>query len=180
MRAPVLDQPSISVSDGHVEKDDRYHGDDGPIWTVGIVDGKKRVDDRDIGFDEADAVVGECCLRGAVDGLLRLGTEVLHHCDPPLQKGAPRRHEGSIFGEYGGSELGILLNERFGKGISERANGCFVLSPAGTRRAGGTDAESACETREAETIHQASARGVGLLACRIEGVNWDQSSWGHL
>ena len=147
MRAPILDQPSISVADGHVEKDDRYRGDDGPIWTVGIVDGKKRVDDRDIAFDEADAVVGECRLRGAVDGLLRLGTEVLHHCDPPLQKVAPRRHEGSIFGEYGCSEFGILLNESLSKGISERANGCFVLSLAGTRRAGRTDAESACETR---------------------------------
>src|SRR5262249_39808500 len=128
----------------------------------------------------ADAVVGECCLRGAVDGLLRLGTEVLHHCDPPLQKVAPRRHEGSIFGEYGCSELGILLNERLGKGISECANGCFVLSLAGTRRAGRTDAESACETREAETLHQASARGVGLLACRIDGVNCDLSNCGHL
>src|SRR5712664_2600063 len=57
MRAPILDQPSISVADGHVEKDDRYRGDDGPFWTVGIVDGKKRVDVRDIAFDEADAVV---------------------------------------------------------------------------------------------------------------------------
>jgi hypothetical protein len=31
--------------------------------------------------------------------LLRLGTEVLHHCDPPLQKVTLRRHEGSVFGE---------------------------------------------------------------------------------
>ena len=99
MRAPILDQPSIAVADGHVEKVDRYHGDDRPIWTVNIVHGKERVDDRDIGLDEADPVVGERRLRGAVDGLLRLGTEVLHHCDPPLQKVTYRRHEGSIFGE---------------------------------------------------------------------------------
>src|SRR5262245_31302677 len=176
MRAPILDQPSISVPDGYIEKDDRYRGDDGPVWTVGIVDREKRVDDCDIGFDEADAVVGECCLRGAVDGLLRLGTEVLHHCDPPLQKVASRLHVGSIFGEYGCSELGILLNERFGKGICERANGRVVSTLAGTRRAGRTDAESACETRDAETLHQTSTHGVGLLACRVDGVNCDQSS----
>jgi hypothetical protein len=101
MRAPILDQPSIGVKDGHEEKVDRYHRDDRAIWTVDIVHGKERVDDRGIGFDEADPVVGERRLRGAVDGLLRLGTEVLHHCDPPLQKVTLRRHEGSIFGEYG-------------------------------------------------------------------------------
>src|SRR5258705_32112 len=99
MRAPILDQPSIAVADGHVEKVDRYHGDDRPIWTVDTVHSKECVYDRDIGLDEADPVVGERRLRGAVDGLLRLGTEVLHHCDPPLQKVTLRRHEGSVFGE---------------------------------------------------------------------------------
>ena len=44
---------------GHVEKVDRYHGDDRPIWRVDIVRGKERVDDRDIGLDEADPVIGE-------------------------------------------------------------------------------------------------------------------------
>src|SRR2546426_6339259 len=103
MRAPILDQPVIAVAGGHVEKVDRYHGDGRPIWTVDIVHGKERVDDRDIGFDEADAIVGERRLRATVDGLLGLGTEVLHHCDhhcdPPLQEVTHRRHEGSIFGE---------------------------------------------------------------------------------
>src|SRR5260370_42128885 len=99
MRAPILDQPSIAVADGHEEKVDRYHGDDRPIWTVDIAHGEQRVNDRDIGFDEADPVVGERRLRGAVDGLLRLGTKVLHHCDPPLQKLTLRRHEGSVFGK---------------------------------------------------------------------------------
>src|SRR2546427_9298718 len=145
MRSPYLDQPSISVAYGHVEKDDRYRGDDVLIWTVGIVDGKKRVDDRDIGFDEADPVVGERRLRAAVDGLLRLGTEVLRHFNPPLQKVTLRRHEGSVFSECGCSEFGVLLNESVGKGISERANGCFVLSLAGTRGASRTDDERTCE-----------------------------------
>jgi hypothetical protein len=116
MRAPILDQPSIGVADGHVEKVDRYHGDDRSIWTVDIVHGKERIDDRHIGLDEADPVVGERRLRVAVDGLLRLGTEVLHHCDPPLQKVTSRRHERSIFGEYGCSDFGILLNEGLSKG----------------------------------------------------------------
>src|SRR6266516_7059885 len=141
MRAPILDEPFIGVADGHVEKVDRNHGDDRPIWTVDIAYGKQRVNDRNIGFDEADPVVGERCLRTAVDGLLRLGTEVLHHCDPPLQKVTLRRHEASILGEYGCSEFGILLNESVSKGISERANGCFVSNLAGTRRAGRTDEE---------------------------------------
>jgi hypothetical protein len=156
--APILDQPSIGVADGHVEKVDRYHGDDRPIWTVDIVDGKERVDDRDIGLDEADSIIGERCLRGGVDGLLRLGTEVLHHCDPPLQKVTLRRHERSIFGEYGCSEFGILLNESLSKGISKRANRCFISSLAGTRRAGRTDAERTREKRQPETLHQASER----------------------
>jgi len=99
MRAPILDQPLIAVAGGHVEKVDGYHGDDRPIWTVGIAHGKERVDDRDIGFDEVDPVVGERRLRAAVDGLLRLGTEVLHHCDAPLQKVTLRRHEGPVFSE---------------------------------------------------------------------------------
>ena len=99
MRAPILDQPSIGVADGHQEKVDRYHGDDRPIWTVGIAHEKERVDDRDIGFDEVDPVAGVRRLRAAVDGLLRLGTEVLHHCDAPLQKDTLRRHEGPVFSE---------------------------------------------------------------------------------
>jgi hypothetical protein len=37
-------------------------------------------------------------LRGPVDRLC-LRAELLHHGDPPLQKGAHRRHKGSIFGE---------------------------------------------------------------------------------
>ena len=147
MRAPILDQPSIGVADSHEEKVDRYHGDNRPIWTVDIAHGKQSINDRDIGFDEADPVIGERGLRPVVDGLLRLGTEVLHHCNPPLQKVTLRRHEGSIFGEYGCSELGILLNESVSKGVSERANGCFVSSLAGTRRAGGTDDEHTREKR---------------------------------
>ena len=147
MRARILYQPSIGVADGHEEKVDRHRGDNRPIWTVDIAHRKQRVNDRDIGFDEADPVVGERRLSGAVDGLLRLGTEVLHHCDPPLQKVILRRHEGSIFGEYGCSEFGILLNERLSKGISERANGCFVSTLAGTRRAGHTNDERTREKR---------------------------------
>ncbi len=99
MRAPILDQPLIAVADGHEEKVDRYHGNDRSIRTVDIAHGKERVRDRDIGLDEADPVIGERRLRAAVDGLLRLGTEVLHHCDAPLQKVTLRRHEGPIFGE---------------------------------------------------------------------------------
>jgi hypothetical protein len=34
MRAPILDQPVIGVTDGHVEKVDWYHGDDRPIRTI--------------------------------------------------------------------------------------------------------------------------------------------------
>jgi hypothetical protein len=75
MRAPILDQPVIGVTDGHVEKVDWYHGDDRPIRTIDIAHGKERIDDGDIGLDEANPVVGERRLRGAVDGL-RLGTEV--------------------------------------------------------------------------------------------------------
>lgn len=99
MRAPILDQPLIAVADGHEEKIDRYHGNDRPIWTVDIAHGKECVGDRDIGFDEADPIIGERRLRVGVDGLLRLGTEVLHHCDSPLQKVTHRRHEGSILCE---------------------------------------------------------------------------------
>ncbi len=146
MCAPILDQPFIAVADGHIEKVDRYHGDNRPIWTVDIAHGKQRVNDRNIGFDEADPVVRERRLRSAVDGLLRLRTEVLHHCDPPLQK-VTLRHEGSIFGEYGCSEFGILPDESVRKGISERANGCFVSSLAGTRKAARTDDERTCEKR---------------------------------
>lgn len=145
MRAPILDQPSIGVAHGHEEKVDWYYGDNRPIWTVDISHGKQSVNDRDIGFDEADPVVGERRLRRAVDGLLRLWTKILHHCDPPLQKVTLRHHEGSVFGEYGCSEFGILLNESVSKSISERANGCFVSSLAGTRGAGRTDDE---RTRE--------------------------------
>jgi hypothetical protein len=98
MRAPILDQPLTTVPRGDVEKVDRYHGDDRPIRTVDIVQSKERVDDREIGFDEADPVVGERRLRVGVDRLC-LGTEVLNHRDSPLQKVTHRRYECSIFGE---------------------------------------------------------------------------------
>ena len=147
MRAPIFDLPSIAVPDGHVEKIDRNHGDDRPIGTVDIAHGKERVDDRDIRLDEADPVVGERRLRGAVDSLLCLGTEVLHHCDPPLQKVTLRRHESSVFGEYRCSEFGILLNESLSKCISERTNACFVSSLVGTRGANRTDNERTCKKR---------------------------------
>ena len=98
MRAPILDQPLTPVADGHVEKVDWDHGNDRPVRTVDIVQGKERVGDRDIGIDEADPIVGERRLRVAVDGL-RLVTEVVHHCDPPLHEITLRRHEGSIFDE---------------------------------------------------------------------------------
>src|SRR5712664_1411280 len=98
MRASILDQPPIAVAECHVEKVDRYDGNDGPIGTVDIVHGKERVDDRDIGLDEANSIIGERRLRGPVD-CLRLRTELLHHCDPPLQIVTLRRHKGSIFGE---------------------------------------------------------------------------------
>ena len=120
--------------------------------------GEERVDERDIGLDEPDPIVRERRLCGAVDGLLRLGTEVLHDGNPPLQIVAYRRHEGSIFGEDGCSEVGILLNERLSKGISESANGCFVSSLAGTRRTGRPDDERTCEERQAEELHQAPER----------------------
>src|SRR5260370_6006778 len=83
MRAPILDQPLTTVPRGDVEKVDRYHGDDRPIRTVDIVQSKERVDDREIGLDEADPVVGERRLWVGVDRLC-LGTEVLHHPDSPL------------------------------------------------------------------------------------------------
>jgi hypothetical protein len=44
MRASILDQPMIAVARGNVEKVDWYYGDDGPIWTVDIVDGKDRIE----------------------------------------------------------------------------------------------------------------------------------------
>ncbi len=72
MRAPILDQPLIAVAAGHVEKVDRYHGDNRPIRTGDIAHGKQRIGDRDIGLDEADPVVGERRLRAPVNGL-RLG-----------------------------------------------------------------------------------------------------------
>src|SRR5262249_14744386 len=114
-------------------------------WTFDVAHRKERIGDRDIGFDEADAVVGERRLRGGGNGLLRLGTEVLHHGDVSLQKVTHRRHEGSILGEQRCSEFCILLNETLSKGISERANGGFVSSIAGTRSAGRADNEG---TRE--------------------------------
>src|SRR5215470_13175515 len=76
MRAPILDQPLIAVAAGHVEKVDRDHRDDCPIWTIDIVHGKDRIHDCDIGFDEANLIVGERRLRSGGDGL-RFGTEVL-------------------------------------------------------------------------------------------------------
>ena len=156
MRTPILDQPLISVADGHEEKVDRYRGDDRPIWTVDIAHGKERVGNCNIGFDETDTIVGERCLCTAVDGLLRLGTEVLHHGDSPLQKVTHRRYEGSIFGEQRRSRIRIFLNESFSEVISECTNGCFVASRAGARRARRADDERTCEKREAETLRQAS------------------------
>ena len=100
MRAPILDQPSIGVADSYEEKVDPHHGDNRLIWTVDIAHGKQSINDRDIAFNEADPVVGERGLRAVVDEL-RLGTEVLHHFNPPLQKVTLRRHEGSVFGKYG-------------------------------------------------------------------------------
>ncbi len=157
MRASILDQPSITVTGGHEEEVDRDHRDDRPIRTADIVQSEDRVDDRDIGLDEADAIIGERRLRGAVDGL-RLGTEVLHHGDSPLQKVAHGRHEGSIFGKQRCADFGILLNEGFSKGISELTNGCLVSRLAGTRRAGRTDDERTCEKRQPEALHRASER----------------------
>lgn len=83
MRAAILDQPSPVVTDGHVVKVDWYRRDDLPVGNVDVVHGKERVDERNIGFDEVHPVVGERRLRPAVDGLLCLGTEVLHHGDIP-------------------------------------------------------------------------------------------------
>jgi nucleotide-binding universal stress UspA family protein len=57
MRTPVLNQPFIAVTGGHVEKVDRYNGNDLPIRTVDIAHSKDRVDDCDIRLDEADPVV---------------------------------------------------------------------------------------------------------------------------
>ena len=64
MRPPILDQPFIAMAGGHVEKVDRDHGDELPIRTGDIAHGKERVGDREIGFDEADPVIGERRLRG--------------------------------------------------------------------------------------------------------------------
>src|SRR5713101_518957 len=44
MRASILDQPPIAVAGGHVDKVDRYHGDDRSIRTVNIAYSKERVD----------------------------------------------------------------------------------------------------------------------------------------
>src|SRR5260370_24748668 len=99
MRAPILDQPMIAVTDGHVEKVDRYHGDNRRIWPVDVAHGEERVDDRDIGFDEADPLGRERRLRGAVDRLGRLTTDLLPHRDPPLPRVTPRRDRGSLFGK---------------------------------------------------------------------------------
>ena len=57
MRAAILDQPLIAVAGGHVEKVDRYHGNDLPIGAGDITHGKERVDERDVGLDEADPII---------------------------------------------------------------------------------------------------------------------------
>ena len=147
MRASILDQPVITVVNSNVEKVDRYDGDDLPVRTVDIVYRKHGVDNRDVGLDEADPVVREGRLRGAVDGLLRLRTEFVHHCDVPLQKMSLRRHEGSIIGEQGCPGFGILLNKLLGKAVSQRANGCFVSRLGRTRKAGSSHDERTCEKR---------------------------------
>jgi hypothetical protein len=54
MRATILDQPLIAVAGGHVEKVDRDRGDELPIRTGNVMHGKERVDERDIGLDEAN------------------------------------------------------------------------------------------------------------------------------
>src|SRR5215469_7195421 len=99
MRAGILYLPLIAVAGGHVEKVDRYHGDGRSIRTIDIAHGKNRVNERDVRLDEADPVVGKRRLRAAVDGLLRLRAEFLHHLDPPLQKVTRRSQERSIFVE---------------------------------------------------------------------------------
>jgi len=75
MRAPIFDQPFITVAGGHVEKVDRDHRDDRPVWTVDVVQGKKRIGDCEIRFDEPDPIVGERRLRVAVDGMNRSGIQ---------------------------------------------------------------------------------------------------------
>jgi hypothetical protein len=46
-------------------------------------------------------------------------------------------------GEQGCPDFGILLNESLGEAISERANGCFVVSRSCTRIACRTDDDRA-------------------------------------
>ena len=57
MRASILDQPLIAVADGHVEKVDRYRGDDRAIRTVDIAHRKHCVGNCHIRIDEADPIV---------------------------------------------------------------------------------------------------------------------------
>src|SRR5215469_17581983 len=124
MCAAILDQPFIAVTGGHVENVDWYHGNNRSIRTFDIAHGEECVGDRDIGFDETDAIVGERRLRGGSNSLFRFRSEVLHHGGVSLQEVADRRHKGSIFGEQGRPLFGILLNESLSEAISERANGC--------------------------------------------------------
>ena len=113
MRAPILDQPSIGVAHGHEEKVDWYHGDNRPIWIVDIAHSKQSVNDRDIGFDEADPVVGERRLCRAVDGLLRLAD-----CRTLAFNSPPRRRRL------------VLMSRRYRRQPSLFLAGCFPLSIA--------------------------------------------------
>lgn len=56
MRASVHNQPAIGVTNGHIEKVDRYHVDDRLIWTVDIAHGD--------GFAICLATAAQRCLMG--------------------------------------------------------------------------------------------------------------------
>jgi len=126
--APILDQPVIAVADSHIEKADGYGRYRRPIGAVDVAHGKDRVRNRNIGLDEADPIIRERRLRGAVYGMLCLWTEFVHHCNVPIEKVTLWRHKRSILSEQGCPGFGILLKEILGEAISERANGCFVSS----------------------------------------------------
>jgi len=104
------------------------------------------------GLNEADAIIGERRLRGAVDGL-RLGTEVLHILARPCRKSPTGVTKVPSSANRDARSSAFFSTKALGKVISERANGCFVLSPAGTRRAGRTDEERTCDKRQADTLH---------------------------
>jgi hypothetical protein len=86
MGAPILDQPLIPVAGGHVENVDRYHRDDRLIRAFDIAHGQERIGDRDVGFDEADPIVRERCLRGGGDGLFPSGPKSFTMATCPCRK----------------------------------------------------------------------------------------------